>query len=191
MKATQKTIFWLILVPFLFWVTGCQVNEPESTPFVSQEQQNESSEEISSKDSQQTTEDLTQKETSNQEEDMELYFYIQVNDVVFQAIFADNSSALAFKEQLSQGDLTLDMHDYGSFEKVGTLNESLPRNDESITTTPGDVILYQGNSITIYYDVNTWTFTRLGKIQDVTRETLLDALGSGSVTVTFSLNKPE
>ena len=77
------------------------------------------------------------------------------------------------------------MHDYGNFEKVGPLPFELPRNDETITTEPGDIILYQGNQITIYYDENTWNFTRLAKIDNVTREELLDVLGSGDVTVTF------
>ena len=81
------------------------------------------------------------------------------------------------------------MSDYANFEKVGPLGFSLPRNDKSITTTPGDIILYQGNQITIYYDTNTWNFTKLGKIEDVTQKELKEILGNGDVTVTFSLNK--
>ena len=83
------------------------------------------------------------------------------------------------------------MHDYGSFEKVGETGNTLPRNDERITTEPGDVILYPGTSITIYYDTNSWNFTRLGKIQDAAKEDLLAALGDGNVTVTFSIEKSE
>ena len=117
-------------------------------------------------------------------------FYITAGDTTFAAEFADNSSAQALQELLEQGNLTLTMSDYGDFEKVGSLGTQLPRNDQQITTGPGDVILYQGNSITIYYDTNTWNFTRLGKIRDVTREDLLAALGEGDVEVTFSLNGP-
>ena len=81
------------------------------------------------------------------------------------------------------------MHDYGDFEKVGDLGFSLTRSDEQITTQPGDVILYQGSSVTIYYDENSWNFTRLGTIPGMTRETMLDFFGgTGEVTVTFSLN---
>lgn len=61
----------------------------------------------------------------------------------------------------------------------------LPTNDESITTEPGDIILYQGSKITIYYDENTWDFTRLARIEDVTKEELLEALGTDDVTVKF------
>ena len=75
----------------------------------------------------------------------------------------------------------------GSFEKVGSLGTDLPRNDEDITTTTGDVILYQGNQITIYYDENRWNFTKLGHI-DIGQDELKTILGSGDVTVILSLN---
>ena len=77
------------------------------------------------------------------------------------ATLMDNSSATAFYELLKKGPLTVDMHDYGSFEKVGPLGTTLPRNDTQVTTTAGDIILYQGNQITIYYDTNSWNFTLL------------------------------
>jgi len=108
---------------------------------------------------------------------------IEANGQRFYADFEDNSSAEALKEKLNNGPVEIDMHDYGSFEKVGPLPWDLPRNDESVTTVPGDVILYQGNQITVYYDENTWNFTRLARIGNVTRENLLDALGDGDVTV--------
>ena len=112
---------------------------------------------------------------------------IHVNDTTFTATLADNSSAEAFAEYLSQGDLTLDMHDYGSFEKVADLPRSFPRNDTQIDTDAGDIILYQGKSITIYYDKNSWNFTRLGKIDNVNKKRLKQILGDGNATVTFSV----
>lgn len=72
-------------------------------------------------------------------------------------------------------------------EKVGSLGQDLPVNDEQITTEAGDLILYQGNSFVIYYAPNTWNFTRLGKINGVSAEELQDILGEGDVTVTLSL----
>ena len=110
---------------------------------------------------------------------------IEANGHTFYADFEDNSSADALKEKLSSGPLEIELHDYGHFEKVGSLPWSLPRNDESITTEPGDVILYQGDQITVYYDENTWNFTRLAKIGSVTREELLEAFGEDNVTVTI------
>ena len=83
--------------------------------------------------------------------------------------------------------MTIDMSDYGNMEKMGPIGKDLPTNDEEITTKAGDLILYQGNSLVIYYDENSWNFTRLGKIEGVTGEELLDAFGDGDVTVTSSL----
>ena len=112
---------------------------------------------------------------------------IHVNDTTFTATLEENSSAKAFAEFLTQGDLTLDMHDYGSFEKVADLPRSFPRNDKQIDTDAGDIILYQGNSITIYYDKNSWNFTRLARIDNVNKKRLQQILGKGNVKATFSV----
>ena len=116
---------------------------------------------------------------------------MEVNGRIFYPEPADNPSAEAFLEKLEEGELTVSLHDYGDFEKVGPLPWELVRSDEEITTEPGDIILYQGNQITVYYDVNTWNFTRLAKINYVTREELLEALGSGDAEVSFWLEWSE
>lgn len=116
--------------------------------------------------------------------------YLTVGETTFVAEFADNSSADVLKDLLSDTPLTLQLHDYGNFEKVGSLGHNLPRNDEPITTEAGDLILYHGNQFSIYYAENSWNFTRLGKIQNVTSDELKAALGSGDVTVTLSLTSP-
>ena len=103
------------------------------------------------------------------------------------ATLADNSSALAFYELLEKGPVTIKMTDYGNFEKVGPLGTKLPRNDTQITTQTGDIILYQGNQITIYYDTNSWNFTRLGKIDGVTKTELKRILSKGDVTAVFEI----
>ena len=112
---------------------------------------------------------------------------IHVNDTTFTATLEENSSAKAFAEFLAQGDMTLDMRDYGSFEKVADLPRSFPRNDKQIDTDAGDIILYQGNSITIYYDKNSWNFTRLARIDNVNKKRLQQILGKGNVKATFSV----
>ena len=118
--------------------------------------------------------------------------YVYINDNVLSIKPADNSSAAAFVTLLQTGDRTVEMHDYGNFEKVGEIGTSLPRNDKQITTEPGDVILYLGTEITIYYDVNSWNFTRLGKVQNVTTSELRDILraGAGNISARFSLTPP-
>lgn len=110
---------------------------------------------------------------------------ITVGDEELLATFEDNPSAEEFQDLLSQGPVTVEMDDYGGFEKVGPLGTALTRSDQQITTQPGDVILYQGDHITIYYGTNTWNFTRLARIDDPTD--LRERLGEGTVSVTFSL----
>jgi hypothetical protein len=112
---------------------------------------------------------------------------IKIGDNVLTATLVENSSVDALKEALSEGPITVNMRDYGSMEKVGSLGMDLPRNDKQITTEAGDIILFQGSALVIYYAPNSWNFTRLGKINNVTTEELRDILGDGNVTITLSL----
>ncbi|MGI6254740.1 MAG: cyclophilin-like fold protein [Acutalibacter sp.] len=115
--------------------------------------------------------------------------HITVGGTTLTAVPEDNSSAEAFLALLQEGSLTVSMADYGGMEKVGPLGTTLPRNDTPLHVGAGDVILYQGNQITIYYGTNSWNFTKLAVIEDATEERLLEVLGSGDVTVTFSLGE--
>jgi len=112
---------------------------------------------------------------------------IKIGDNVLTATLVENSSVDALKAALAEGPITVNMRDYGSMEKVGPLGMDLPRNDEQITTEAGDIILFQGNAFVIYYAPNSWNFTRLGKINNVTTEELREILGDGNVTITLSL----
>ena len=106
---------------------------------------------------------------------------------VLTAALTENSSAAALLRLLSSGPVTIDMHDYANMEKVGSLPESLPRNDTYFTTGPGDLVLYLGNQFVIYYDTNSYNFTRLGKINgNYSGAELKSLLGDGNVTVTLS-----
>ena len=114
---------------------------------------------------------------------------IKIGDKILTVTLADNSSVDALKKALSEAPITVNMSDYGNMEKVGSLGRDFPRNDEPLTTEAGDVILYQGNALVIYYAPNSWTFTRLGKIENVTGEKLKAILGKGNTTVTLSLTE--
>lgn len=106
----------------------------------------------------------------------------------FTATLENNASAQALKDRLSKGSITVEMNDYGDMEKVGPLGFSLPRTDRQTTTRPGDIILYLGNNLVIYYDTNSWNFTRIGRVNGInTRGEMLDLLGGvGKRTVTIS-----
>ncbi len=107
--------------------------------------------------------------------------------ITLTATLSDNSSARALLKLLETGPVKVDMHDYANMEKVGSLPESLPRNDTYFSTEPGDLVLYLGNQFVIYYDNNSYNFTRLGKINgNYTGPQLKSILGDGDVTVTLS-----
>lgn len=112
---------------------------------------------------------------------------ITINETALTATMEDNTSAQALLDILKSGPLTLNMHDYDGMEKVGNLDTTLPTNDRQITTQPGDIILYQGNQITIYYDTNQWSLTKLGHIDNISADELRHLLGDGNILATFSL----
>ncbi len=114
---------------------------------------------------------------------------LDVNENTFTIQLENNSSSLAFLEKLKEEKIIVHAQDYGNFEKVGDLGFTLPTNDEKITTKPGDLILYQGNKITLYYDTNTWAFTKLGGIENVNPEKLKNILGKEDVTLTFYIDQ--
>ena len=126
-------------------------------------------------------------ENENQENMETSTIKLKVGGKTFTATLVDNSSTRALKALLAEGDLTIEMEDYARMEKVGPIGTTLPRNDEQISTVPGDLILYQGRYFVIYYGRNSYSLTRLGKIDNVSESELKAALGDGDVTVTLGL----
>ena len=116
--------------------------------------------------------------------------YITISGVTKTATLVSNSSTESMVAQLQQGDITYEAYDYGNFEKVGALGYTFPENNTQITTEPGDLILYQGSNLCIYYDTNSWNFTRIGKLNNMTQADIKTWVNAGgdNVTVTLSLS---
>ncbi len=114
---------------------------------------------------------------------------LSFNGHTYAATLADNSSAEAFAELLESkgGSMTIHMSEYGGWEKVGSLGQTLPSSDTQTTTEAGDFVLYSSDQIVLFYGSNSWSYTRLGRIDDPSG--LRDALGSGDVDITFALAK--
>lgn len=127
-------------------------------------------------------------ENENQENMETSTIRLKVGGKTFTATLVDNSSTRALKALLAERDLTIEMEDYARMEKVGPIGTTLPRNDEQISTVPGDLILYQGRYFVIYYGRNNYSLTRLGRIDNVSESELKAALGDGDVTVTLALS---
>ena len=133
--------------------------------------------------------DETQAQTPNSGT-MSQKMYITIDGKTLPVQLADNSATQALVAALQEGDITYETHDYGGFEKVGALGRSLPTNNTQITTQAGDVILYSGNQIVLFYGSNSWSYTRLGRMEYSTQAELESFLkaGQGNVMVTLSLN---
>ncbi|MDE5839757.1 MAG: hypothetical protein K2H49_02440 [Muribaculaceae bacterium] len=104
------------------------------------------------------------------------------------AVLADNQATEELKNLLSKKSIDIEMSDYGGFEKVGSLPQSFTTSNRQITTEPGDIMLYQGNNIVIFYGTNSWSYTPLGKIDGVSVSELRQFLGDGDITLTISLD---
>ncbi len=114
---------------------------------------------------------------------------IEVNGYTLYAYVYDTQTGRDFVSKLDQeGKIELKLREYGGFEKTGPLPWSLISKDEQITTAPGDIILYQGDQICLYYGQNTWQFTRIGKIVNHSDEEIREWLGDGDVTVEIFLD---
>lgn len=121
----------------------------------------------------------------------ELTMQLSANGNNMTVTMNDNAAAAALLQHLeTNGPLTICMSDYGDFEKVGSLGMSLPRSDKQTTTQPGDIVLYQGNQLVIFYGSNSWSYTRLGHIDNATSESLRRVLGSGDVCIRLSVATP-
>ena len=114
----------------------------------------------------------------------ELHFKIGNTEVSVD--WESNNSVNALIKLVESEPLVIDMSMYGGFEQVGSLGTSLPRDDKQITTKAGDIVLYSGNQIVVFYGSNSWAYTRLGRITDKTASELADLLGNGNVKITIS-----
>jgi len=100
-----------------------------------------------------------------------------------------NDATKALVAALREASITYEADDYGGFEKVGPLGRSLPTSDTQITTQAGDVVLYSSNQIVLFYGSNTWSYTRIGKMQYESLDELKSFLkaGEGNISVSLSL----
>ena len=127
-------------------------------------------------------------ESENEEEpggQTDMKMNVQVGDYTFTATLENNKAVEEMVDMMKEGPVTISMDDYSGFEKVGSLGRSLTTNNSQTTTDAGDIVLYNGNNIVMFYGSNSWSYTRIGKIDDLTDWN--KALGSGSITAVFTI----
>lgn len=117
----------------------------------------------------------------------EMSILMKIGDEVVTVAWEDNESARALAELLREQPMSIQMSMYGGFEQVGSFGTSLPRDDKQTTTQAGDIVLYSGNQMVVFYGSNSWAYTRLGRITDKSAEELEKLLGNGDVTITLEL----
>ena len=122
---------------------------------------------------------------NQQEENIGMNLNVQIGEYTFIADLENNKAVEELIDMLKEGPIRLKLNDYGGFEKVGPLGKTLTRNDRQMTTYPGDIVLYQGNQIVMFYGSNSWNYTKIGHVSDLADWN--EALGDGDIEVIISL----
>lgn len=197
----KKCRAWIILcLLVVFTVTGCR--KPVNTESVSEAVT------IPNKDNEEMTQarpeleearniDMATMESSKSEESMtdseerlaENTLKLFINDEEIPVTWEENESVKAVNNLAESSPIIIDMSMYGGFEQVGSIGQSIPRNDKQMTTSAGDIVLYSGNQLVVFYGSNSWAYTKLGHIDNKSEEELGRLLGSGNVTITVSVNE--
>lgn len=132
-----------------------------------------------------TSETTAQTEETNTITETAKSMTLKIGEREVQVSWEDNDSVEDLKKLAASG-LTIKMSMYGGFEQVGPIGQSIARDDEQTTTAPGDIVLYSGDQIVVFYGSNSWAYTRLGKI-NMSEDELTELLGNGDVTITLNV----
>ena len=160
-KVNNKLII-ITLVLLIIFLCGCNKNETNSELTVNNN------------------------DVVKEKEDMNLKLLI--NETQISVLWEDNDSVKALYEYANNNTLTIDMRMYGGFEQVGSLGINLPTDDKNITTKAGDIVLYNGNQIVVFYGSNTWSYTKLGQVENASVDYMKQLLDNGDVTVSLKVD---
>ena len=142
---------------------------------------------VSQQNNEPTSNDNDLESDVEKEGQTEMKMNVQVGDYIFTATLENNEAVKELLDMMKEGPVTIEMDDYSGFEKVGSLGRSLTTSNSQTTTSAGDIVLYNGNNIVMFYGSNSWSYTRIGKIDDLSDWE--KALGSGSITAVFTVGK--
>ena len=130
-----------------------------------------------------TAEEDSTKMVSTEEDSTEMTNTMQllIGETEVPVTWDDNASVAALRDLRP---LTIQLSMYGGFEQVGPIGQSIVRDDKQTTTNYGDIVLYSGNQIVVFYGSNSWAYTKLGHI-DLSQQEMSDLLGGGDVSITL------
>ena len=130
---------------------------------------------------------LTEKDESAEDEAIgDSSMTMMIDGTKVNVEWEDNQAVKRLRDMAKDGDITIQMSMYGGFEQVGSIGQSLPRDDKQTTTRSGDIVLYSGNQMVVFYGSNSWSYTRLGHISDKNEAEMADLLSQGDVEITIS-----
>ena len=132
-----------------------------------------------------SSEVTTSTTNSKEEEYMNKTIELKIDNQIVDVYWANNDSVKALKELAKDG-LNINMHEYGGFEQTGLIGKTIPSNDTRIDVVPGDIVLYNSNQISIFYNNSSWSYTKLGHI-NLSKNELKNLLDTDAVAVTFTL----
>ena len=158
------------------------VSQPEATSQNAYEQTTAETTVPPAESKQEETQSETSKET--EEEPAVKTLIMKIGNTTVAVDWEDNESVAALRELVKDKPLTVQMSMYGGFEQVGSLGTSLPRNDSQTTTAAGDIVLYSGNQIVVFYGSNSWASTRLGHI-NLSKENITELLSHNEIIITI------
>ena len=184
-KRWSKYLFVMVLaMAMMLLFAGCRAED--ATERTSQG----SSKSTTESTTERLTENLPESTTQNTEtEGSEAMLKLTIGETPVTVEWEDNESVEALKALCLEGPLTIQMSMYGGFEQVGRIGQNLPRNDAQTTTQAGDIVIYSGNQIVIFYGSNSWAYTRLGYVSDKSQKEMADFLGNGDVTITLECER--
>jgi hypothetical protein len=168
----MKKLLMILLSIILITLTSCGKSNSTPTPTT-----DESSTTI--------TTPSGDNQTTKKDESANMKLTLKIDGIEVDVIWTDNDSVRALKNLAKDG-LTINMSKYGGFEQVGSIGSTLPSADTRITTNPGDIVLYSSNQIVLFFDSNTWSYTKLGHI-NLSKSELTDLLGDEDVVITLNL----
>ena len=186
MKRSKIVIYTIMM---MFMITACagRTSNDSAVSMSGQEEISKETEEMTLTASPENCSDeMPEQEGSKEEVAAMDELCLSVGDKRLSIEWEDNESVDALKDLVGYG-MNINMSMYGGFEQVGSIGTSLPRNDSQTTTSPGDIVLYSGNQIVIFYGSNSWAYTRLGKITGLDEKELEDTFGNGDVTISLSV----
>ena len=170
------------LVVFVLLLTGCKANN--TVDFQEDDvSQTQSGVEINTNESKEQVKMKKTDESTLADNKIR----VTVGSSSFIVNLEDNETAKALREMITDEDLTISASNYGGFEKVCQLGKTLPRNDKQITTEAGDVMLYSGNQIVFFYGANSWSYTKIGKVEASSIKKLESVLSGSDTEVILSI----